>query len=369
MDPRVTCLDARREREAISGHWGDLCTGSQRSRGLATSGDWFWSNLDWVSPPEHRLRFVAIRDHGRVIGLFPVEERYIVLSGIRVRCTGFIHGPYALGDTAVVTDDDVERSVEGFVSFLFDDMLGWRCFSTEGIDADSRVGRSLIAALSARARVIDRGSEEMPYVSFADGWQGYIDSRSANFRRNIKRAVRGLTDVGRLDYRSATGPGAIDLVESIDLRSWRVAKEGDVATNARLVEYCRNLYRTFPDPAAHVVRYLALDGVPVASLYGFIHENVFYGIKVNYDISISAGSPGLVLLTRAFEELASRGIARIELMGRNEYLRRLASASHRMSRFLVFNRTSSGRALGLAASAALRLQSLRPRKPRTAVQE
>jgi len=346
-----------------------MCERSERNRGLATSGDWFWSNLDWVSPPEHRLRFVTVHDRGRVIGLFPVQERYVVLSGIRVRCAGFIHGPYALGDTAVVTDDDVERSVEGFVSFLFDDMPGWRCFSTEGIDADSRVGRALIAALSARGRVIDRGSEERPYVSFADGWQGYIDSRSANFRRSIKRAVRCLTDGGRLDYRSApaTGPGAIDLVESIDHRSWRMAKEGDVATNARLVEYCRNLYRTFPDPATHLVRYLTLNEVPVASLYGFIHENVFYAIKVNYDISMSEGSPGFLLLVRAFEELASSGIARIELLGRNEYLRRLGSASHRMSRFLVFNRSNSGRALGLAAHAVWRFQSLRP-TPRAAVQ-
>ncbi len=369
MTLRVSCVDARREQKRLAAQWRTLTEGSARGD-LATSGDWFWNNLDWISPPRHRLSFVTVQDGELVIGLFPVEVRSVTLSGINVRCAGFIHGPYALCDTAVVTGDDVERSAHGFVSFLFDEMRGWECFSTDGLDTESRVGRALISALSARGKVIDRGSEARPYIAFTAGWPGYLESRSANFRRNLRRAIRDLTQSGNLDYRSAASGGeGMDLVESIDRRSWRMAKQKDVATNTRLVEYCRNLQRIFPDPEAHVVRYLTLNDVPVASLYGFIHANVFYGIKVNYDVSIGEGSPGFVLLTRAFEELAVHGIERIELLGRNEYLRRLGSASHSMSRMLVFNRSPQGRALGWAADAARKIQSVRARRHQTAGQE
>lgn len=369
MTLRASCVDARRERERLAAQWRTLA-GSTTSRSLATSGDWFWSNLDWLSPPQNRLRFVTVQDGDRIIGLFPVEEQVIRFSGIRVRCMGFINGPYALVDTAVVTGADLERSVDGFVSFLFDEMRGWRCFSTEGIGAESQAGQALISALAARGKMIDRGSETRPYVSFTTGWEGYLESRSVNFRRNMRRALRHLTDAGQLEYRNAPAGGeGMNVVESIDWRSWRMEKERDVATNARLVEYCRNLYRTFPDPDAHVVRYLTLNDVPVASFYGLIHENVFYGIKVNYDHAVSETSPGFVLLTRVFEEMATRGIERIELLGKNEYLRRLSSASHRMSRILVFNRSAAGRALGLAADTARTIRSVRSRPQQTAGQE
>lgn len=361
MTPRTRCVDARREREHLVAEWRALAE-SQVREDLAASCDWFWNNLDWISPREHGLCFVSVHDGERVIGLFPVETRSIKLSGVRVRCAGFIDGPYALVNTAVLADDDVERSAQAFASHLFDEMRGWDCFSTTGIDADSRAGRALIDALTARGAVIDRGSEARPYVAFAGGWPEYLETRSTNFRRSVKRAVRRLSESGELDYRSAApGSDGMELVESIDRRSWRMAKQRDILTNERLVAYCRNLYRTYPDERAHVVRYLTVNGKAVASLYGFIHAKVFYAIKVNYDISMSEGSPGFVLLTRVFEEMAKRGIERIELLGKNEYLHRLGNASRRMSRIIVFNRSPRGRALSLAGSAAQRIRSLRSR--------
>ncbi len=370
MRLRATCVDARHERDVILRDWRALSDILPRGRGLSACADWFWNNLDWLSPPEHRLRFVALRDGRSVVGLFPLETRRLVMAGIGVRCTGFIGGPYAVADTAILGDDDVDRLAGAFVSFLFDEMGGWWCFSTEGIDADSRIGRALIQAFSGRGMAVDRGSEERPYISFDGGWDGYLDSKSTNFRRNIRRAVRSLENMGRLDYRSGTasGPAALAVVDQLDAGSWRMAKEADVARNARLMAYCRNLYDTFPDPAAHVVRYLTVNDAPVASLYGFIHEGVFYAIKINYDASASHGSPGIVLLIRVFEELALQGITSIELLGRNEYLQRLGNASRRMSRLLLFNRSGRGLALGLAARTALQLRSLTTRTRKVAVQ-
>jgi CelD/BcsL family acetyltransferase involved in cellulose biosynthesis len=369
MTLRTRRIDARQERDHLVAQWRALAK-SQAREDLAASCDWFWDNLDWISPPEHRLCFVSVHDGERIVALFPVETRTIKLSGVEVRCGGFIGGPYAVADTAVVAGDGVERSARAFVSYLFDEMRGWGCFSTAGIDADSPAGSALIHALAARGAVMDRGSEMRPYVALDRGWSEYVESKSANFRRNVKRAVRRLSEQGELEYRSALrGSDGMEIVESVDHRSWRMAKERDVLANARLVAYCRNLYRTFPDPDAHVVRFLALNNEAIASLYGFIHAKIFYAIKVNYDISVSEGSPGFVLLTRVFEEMASRGIERIELLGKNEYLHRLGNGSHRMSRIIVFDRSARGRALGLAGRVAQRIHSIQVRATRPAGQE
>lgn len=354
-------VDARLESSHLAVQWNEL-TRLSGNQELAASAGWFWPNLDWISPPECQLGFIGVGNGDRIAAMFPIELRESVLSGVRVRCRGFIGGPYAVPDTAVLVGDDVEGCVNAFVTFLFDQMRDWRCFLTEGIDCDSRAGRAVLAALASRGNVIDRGSETRPYISFTGGWDGYLASRSSNFRRNLRRAARDISRSGHLEYRSAPpGTDGMDIVESIDRRSWRMAKPGDVETNTKLVAYCRNLQRVFADPDFHVVRYLTLDQTPVASLYGFIHHRVFYAIKVNYDLAATTGSPGFTLLTRAFEVLAGQGIERIELLGRNEYLQRLGNASHRMSRCLVFNRSAGGRALELAASVAQAVRSARVR--------
>jgi CelD/BcsL family acetyltransferase involved in cellulose biosynthesis len=357
---RARCFDAREARDHLISQWRQL-TDASRRLDLSASCDWFWNHLDWISPPERELSFVTVHDGERVIGMFPIETRRINLSGIDVRCTGFIESPYGPLDTAVLTNDDGRQSAREFVAYLFDEMRGWSCFSTDGIDAQSPVGTALLMELSARGQIFDRGGEVRPFVSLADGWDSYVGSRSANFRRNLKRAIRELEEAGALDYRSESSVDrGIRIVEEVDRLSWRMAKQRDVVSNERLIAYCRRLYETFPDPGLHVVRYLALNDKPIASLYGLIHANVFYAIKVNYDLSAAEGSPGFVLLNRVFEELALQGMERIELMGKNQYLHRLGNASRQMARVLVFNRSARGRALGLAAVTARRLRPLRP---------
>ena len=356
MKLQTVSLDARSNREKIHSEWTGLLN-RVGSGNLGHSADWFWSNIDWISPKANRLRFVMVKQNGQLVGLFPLDNRLLRLGPLRVPSLGFIDSPYAPTDTAILLDKGQEEPVcEAFVSHLFEQIGGWRCFTMEGSSGDGRAASCLARALSRRGIVIERAEESVPLMNLSAGWKEYIESQSVNFRRGIRRAQNRLESMGRVEYVSGVGDSALDGIERIDKASWRMLKPKDVEKNASVLRYCRNLHKTFPDESKHIIRFLHLDGNAVAGLYGLVYENTFYAVKANFDARYGKGSPGLVLLVRVFEECAEKGISKIELFGKNEYLRRLSNHSRPLARLLVCNRRGFGTLMGTLIKFAVRIK-------------
>jgi CelD/BcsL family acetyltransferase involved in cellulose biosynthesis len=245
-----------------------------------------------------------------------------------------------------------------FFTHVFSEVRGWQCFSLEGLDADLVAAPEFQDVLHRRGVVVDRAAWAHWSLRFDGTWHAFLNTRSANFRRNLKRAVGRWEAMGAPAY-CRVDPLSLKALEELDARSWRMAKPQDVQKNTWLLAYCRQLMRIFPDPSVHVIRLLLLDGTPIAGVYGFRWGDALYGYKITYDQAYEACSPGTVLFAKLFEECQQAGIARIELIGRNEYLERWANERREISRTLVFHRRNLGLAWGWACRAATALKGRR----------
>lgn len=282
------------------------------------------------------------------LALLPVERRRIRFGPLRVPGLGFLYAPLAPPSAGVLLAGDPLEVCDALASHLLRDARGWCCLSSEGLDAASSLDRALTEVLGRRALLVARRPLPQMVLRVEGTWGRYLLGRGSDLRRNLRRAEKRLSSLGGVTYaeRPDDGAGGMEGIETLDTRSWRMHKPEDVAKNASLLRYCRELLTIFPSGEAHVFRFLLLDGRPIAGFYGLRLGNVLHAYKTTYDLGYERCSPGTILLARVFEECFAAELERIELMGRNRYLSRWANDRRYLSRNLFFNPRHWGIVLG-----------------------
>jgi CelD/BcsL family acetyltransferase involved in cellulose biosynthesis len=318
---------------------------------------WEWADVWWRHLGRHRpLHLVAGRDSdGTVAAILPL---YLSRS-LPARTLRFVgHGP-ADRLVPLCAPRDRERTAGVLRRALEERIAGWQVAVLDRLPGEEHWATAL-----GRAPL---RTEPSPVLD-PEGmdWEAFLQSRSKNFRDQVRRRERKLGRGHELRYRLTQNRDELERDYEALLRLHR-ARWGDGSSS--FVPPRDALHRDFA--AAALDRgwlrlwTLELDGRPAAAWLGYRFGGAEWYYQAGRDPALEREAVGFVLMAHTVREALNDGVSEYRLLlGGEAYKDRFATADPGLET-VVFSRGARGRAVAAAARAALAAPpSLRRRLPR-----
>lgn len=287
-------------------------------------------------------------EEGRRVALMP-----LYMTGSRLRVARFIgHGAGdQLGpvcgpeDTACV--ELLPRSAG---------VLGWHMLLAERLPGESGWGSAL------GGRVLRR--EGNPVIDLAGlDWDGYLATRSRNFRSQLRRRERALLREG-MTYRLCDEPERVgaDMEALFDLHRERWGRQASGALEGPRAEFHREFAALALERGWLRLWLAEVDGRAIGAWYGFRYGEREWYYQLGRSPDWDRFAVGLVLLAHSVRAAIEDGVPEYRLLrGSETYKSRFATRDEGLQTLALPGR-APGRLVVSAAAAALKVPE-RLRRP------
>lgn len=281
--------------------------------------DRFCSSSLWVLPawqaflPDHRLW--ALRG----------SEGYTLLAVGEDKGLGtYVHPLEASWALACPFLGKDARAVAGeFVELSLTTPLKWDILFLSGIRPDSVHFHTLLRGYRGHYSLGLGPSSRRCIASLEGGIDGYMQRRSAKFRRNVRRADRRAREAGMESelYRCATAEECSLLLEralAIEAKSWKGNLDTGII-NSPMEEFYQNMLPRLSRRGSLRFLFLTLHGVDVAYCFGAVFDGGFRGLQMSFVDEYKDHSPGSLAQFWMIESLCEEGINSYDLGSDMEY--------------------------------------------------
>lgn len=291
-----------------------------------TPGYSFFQTLEWLEttwphyPLPQKLRVMLVERDGQPVGIVPFCVRSEARKMGRFRILtyplndwGTFYGPLGAKPQAAFL-----AAMEHVAATTRD----WDFIDLRWVDQASPEFMSIGESLRACGYdFIVRPRMEVRLVRMNEGWDGYVKSRSRNWRQKMRRDVESLEkkagEVGLLRYRPAAGEGTerehdeiYDICAAIAEHSWQSEAESQSTLSSRRVrDLLRQLHRQAGALGMLDTNILTVGGRPVAFNYNYLAANRAYGLRSGFDQTAGLENCGKILIYKMLEDAFARGDA------------------------------------------------------------
>ena len=281
------------------------------------------------------LEVLAVRRHGRLAGVLPLQRRRATVSSLTN-----VHTPaYA----PVVEDEQAAKELGHVLAGR-----GALQIVLEHVDADAPALQACLAPLRARGcRLLTRTMNLSPYVSLDGDVSDFERGLRAKRRSNLRRVRRRLESRGALSLEVADGGERLDelLAEGFRVEAAAWKEGGGTAISSR--RETRRFYTAAARWAAEKgmlrLAYLRLDGRPVAFDYCLEGDGCHYLLKTGYDPAYRSDAPGMLMRYEMIRRAFELGLRSYEFLGANqEWKLEWTDRCHERSRIRVYAPTARG---------------------------
>lgn len=170
--------------------------------------------------------------------------------------------------------------------------------------------------------------EASPVLRFEhNSWDEFLEERGRNFRQQVRRFPRKLSQLGTVSYRLATDPERLprdlDTLFQLHRKRW-----GGTETDfLRAAPFHRQFAAQALEQGWLRLWFLELDGKPVAALHGFRFAGVESAYQSGRDPALGQQPVGFVLLSHAVREALTDGMGEYRfLRGGEAYKERFSTS-------------------------------------------
>jgi CelD/BcsL family acetyltransferase involved in cellulose biosynthesis len=304
---------------------------------------------------------LVIRESGRLAGVLPmVRERahgqFLPVRQIRLLANGQSPRPGFL--LAESLTDGVPRVVRT----LEEQASNWDVLRLDGLEEQEFRLLSDATSSSTELHILDSREWLHSYLPLEGDWKRYLDRRSVNFRRTLRKSDTLLARIGSMEFAMA-GNGdeigkALEWFFRIDSRSWKSDGGEAIMRNPLLESYYRDLVREFAEIGGCGIFTLTLDRKPVASVLCLRRDRVLYTLKSSFDEEYAKYSPGTVLFHHLIRYAYQEGYRGIDFVSRIEFSERWTEETRRFRDMTFTNRNLYSRFLRQAREQRKKIRGL-----------
>lgn len=274
-----------------------------------------WLEAFWSG---RAIRFILIREDGKLVGLAPFVEDGAGELGCRVSLSFPVNPHSHVGDV-LLSGRDGAAVVRALLSHLDPGRADFR-LRLRRLDTSSPLAKALPEAaeqLGISSHVHER--TEWAFARLGPSWPEYLQGRGSHVRSELRRKRKKIEAAGALQIRchssAADCRAAFKDVLQVESRSWKedsrtslLAEPGASAFYGALVDRCavKGWARIYV---------LHLDGTPIAHLVGVEFRQAYLALKTSYDQDYGGLSPGRVLVEHALEDSLQRGAQVFDFLG------------------------------------------------------
>ena len=206
----------------------------------------------------------------------------------------------------------------------------WSMIALDRVDLGGDWLGALRDGLDARVRTMVRPSNALPMIRLHQhqGWEGYLESRSAHLRKRLRWLDRRVVKDHALSIRRTERPEQLpaDMATLFDLHDRRWAGRGGSSLAG---ERARAFHADFAEAALRRgwlrLWLMEWDGDPVAAWYGWHLGDRYSFYNAGFDPGRSKLSPGMFLLARVIQSAFEEGAREFDfLLGDEAYKSRFA---------------------------------------------
>ncbi|QOC24073.1 GNAT family N-acetyltransferase [Wenzhouxiangella sp. AB-CW3] len=308
-----------------------------------------WIHAWWNAFGEtNRLHVVTVWQDNRLVGLLPLmfgqTERY----GMIVRRLGALtnaHSPRFEAPHAC----DVEGVMEVIWAHVRSLSRQWDIFELPGLMSASPTLQALCH--SADSDSVSYGlweAEQSPFITLESDWEQYLATRSRNFRKDLKRKLRRLENLGPVRLKIISDPidvlSSLEVAFDIEAQSWKGREGTAMQSNERVCQFYRDLASGLASGGELCLHFLTINGMAIAFDLSIRYDGRLYSIKSGYQDTFAHASPGLVLLGMMLKHYIDTDIHEIDLLGeQDDFKRRWTDQSRPHLWFICAARSPRGR--------------------------
>ena len=289
---------------------------------------WEWMNAWWQEYAgkinKAELNIVAFEDAGKLVGVLPLYK-YVEGSGLKkLTRVGFIGDQIESSDylDVLTTADYVQYFADELDTILTNLFKGVDLFFYRGVYRESVICKAYESLPEGEMQLNE--FRVCPFLQLPDSFDDYLSTRSKNFRYNIRRRTKKLTNEDNAEFEVVDDPEKVvsGISEIFELHSQRAEQKN---LDTKFVEDLRfNFHKSMAPEfaAAGLIKlfFLNVGEERIASLYCFDYNNTLYYFQGGFDPAWSKKSPGLVMMARTIRYAIENGFKVFDFMrGGEEY--------------------------------------------------
>ncbi|MBI1735590.1 MAG: GNAT family N-acetyltransferase [Candidatus Rokubacteria bacterium] len=366
---RITSTEGFQE---LHGEWNALLA---RSRADCVFLTWEWLFTWWKHfEPGRELAILAVRDGTELVALAPFVLRRTRIVGLEFRSFAFLgHGTIGSDYLDVIVDDARrDEALRTLAAHLHASGTRLDLAQVARGDADAR---ALAAELSTRGwRRVELRTEVCPFIRLrGHTWDSYVETLGRAHRGNLRRRLRQARAKFDVTFASAASDeerrSALETLIRLHLARWRDRGVSEAFATPALVAFHDEMTGLARERGWLRLYVLALDTVPVASLYGFSYRGVFSFYQSGFDPAFAKWSVGLITMGLAIEQAIAEGAEEYDLLHGDEPYKFLWAREQRaLSRLELYPPSASDLAIAgariLTRTAKRGIRKLAPRPAR-----
>jgi CelD/BcsL family acetyltransferase involved in cellulose biosynthesis len=337
----TTVLDTEEAFTALRQEWDELLQASVNGCFFLT---WEWLHTWWRHLAEDRkLHIITAHCDGKLVAIAPLAlrpSRYLRLLPFPVLeflGSGNVGSDYL---NIVVRKGYEDAALRAIAASLTEHNQVLELSQVERTNP-----QMITAALQLRQlgwRMHRTTTSFCPYINLAgQTWDSYLarlgSAHRANFRRRYKKLQAGFDVKFELVDNESQRGEALKILIELHLKRWGTRGGSDALHREELIAFHKELSQSALQQQQLRLYVLWLDKVPVAALYGFVYNDIFYFYQSGFDMAYSDHSVGLVMMGLVIKDAIENGIREFDFLhGEESYKYLWADAERELVRFYFF---------------------------------
>ena len=327
----------------LADKWDDLVLNSLHPNIFLT---WEWISI-WIKwfASNNELKIVTIWDGPYLIGIIPLYIGPIELfRGIHVK--GFKY----IGDGDVVFPDYLgpmirQGRLNSILSCLEEVFVSnnsnCRLMRLADMDLASEGANSLVDALCKGTQYDIRQSDISPHIKFSGDYESFFSGLNPRRRESVRKKNKKVLKNFQVRLICHQSEDKVREAFAIMFEIFSKATRG----KDKIQGFMRKDYLGFHQDVASAIAkkgwlriyLLYFNDRPVAYIYGYVFNNVFWYYQTAFDLTFKDHSPGAVILQMVIKSVIEEGVQEFDfLRGDEDYKFYLSNGHRQLSTIYLF---------------------------------
>ena len=317
MDLTIFDYNWQEAIDRFSEQWSTLLQGGNFNLSLSPGWiDTFKANMK----ADEKLRVLIAVKNKRLVGVLPYFEHKTSIFKIPMLMIELAGNIISYHPRIVADNCETELLFE----LLNRANKKWHVFRILGLESQNSTEIAVCHVVKKiKGSLLIYPGDASPYLPINGSWESYLQSKSSNFRYNLKRKEKKISNAGRFEVRFYNSSSDLDEIYSsmisIESNSWKTEANIAITSHQYEVSYYKKLLPFLAKMDALFAVMLFLDSIPIAYFLCYFWNNKIGNIKTSFDHRYNNLSPGAVVIHHAILKAFEIGAEEVDFLGGAQY--------------------------------------------------
>jgi CelD/BcsL family acetyltransferase involved in cellulose biosynthesis len=317
---KIVQLDSFQQVQEFGLDWDSLLNMSKDNTVFLT--------LDWLETwwkhfgAERELLLLAVVENEQIIALAPLMVSEYKLFGVSMRAVEFVGSPSSDYHGFILSQQAKDTSE--CVRMILDDLKkrSWDCLELKNIPNSSDTAKELKERSRKSLKLKEKEMDICPYIPLPNTFDEYIGKLGTHFHKSLRRNMRRIENEYAIELQSFSQMN-FQLEDGMKaffkLHQQRCQSKGLVGKFADPVfsNFHIEVARRFHEKGWLFLKFLTLNSMPVATIYGFEYNGKFYDYLAGLNPEYLKYGVGNICHLLCLKDLIERGTTEYDMMRGN----------------------------------------------------